>query len=42
VPNCGEPTRVGYRIDEDDKVRVCRKCEAGLRAHARLKATLHR
>jgi large subunit ribosomal protein L24 len=26
-PNCGEPTRVGYRIDGDDKFRVCRKCE---------------
>jgi large subunit ribosomal protein L24 len=27
-PQCGEPTRVGYRINEDnEKVRVCRKCE---------------
>ena len=26
-PNCGEPTRVGYRIDGDDKFRVCRKCD---------------
>ena len=25
--SCGEPTRVGYRIDGDDKFRVCRKCE---------------
>lgn len=24
---CGEPTRVGYRVSEDgEKVRVCRKC----------------
>jgi large subunit ribosomal protein L24 len=28
--SCGQPTRVGYRIDGDDKVRVCRKCEAEL------------
>ena len=27
-PNCGETTRVGYRIDGDDKFRVCRKCDA--------------
>ncbi len=26
-PNCGEPTRVGYRVLEDGrKVRVCKKC----------------
>lgn len=23
---CSEPTRVGFRIDGDRKVRVCRKC----------------
>jgi large subunit ribosomal protein L24 len=28
--SCGQPTRVGYRIDGDDKVRICRKCEAEL------------
>ena len=26
--SCGQPTRVGYRIDGDEKVRICRKCEA--------------
>ena len=28
-PACGQPTRVGYRINEKDgnKVRVCRKCK---------------
>ena len=26
----GNPTRVGYRIDEDGKARVCRKCGADL------------
>ena len=30
-PSCGEPTRVGYRFDEQGtKVRVCRKCGADL------------
>jgi large subunit ribosomal protein L24 len=29
-PSCGEPTRVGYRIDGEDKIRICRKCEADL------------
>ena len=25
--NCGKPTRIGYRFDDDGKkVRVCRKC----------------
>lgn len=28
--SCGKPTRVGYRFDGDDKVRICRKCEADL------------
>ena len=31
-PACGEPTRVGYRIDGDDKFRVCRKCDATSRS----------
>src|SRR5919206_4119209 len=25
-PACGKPTRVGYRVGEDHKVRVCHKC----------------
>ena len=28
--SCGQPTRVGYRIEGDEKVRICRKCEAEL------------
>jgi large subunit ribosomal protein L24 len=32
---CKEPTRVGYRIDGDDKFRVCRKCGADLQDPAR-------
>ncbi len=25
-PHCGKPTRVGHRIDEDTKERVCKRC----------------
>ena len=25
-PKCGKPTRVGYKIVEDKKYRVCKKC----------------
>ena len=25
-PKCGKPTRVGYKLLEDGKVRVCKKC----------------
>ncbi len=28
-PNCG-PTRVGYRFDGNDKIRICRKCGGDL------------
>ena len=28
-PDCG-PTRVGFRIEGDTKVRVCRKCDKAL------------
>jgi large subunit ribosomal protein L24 len=28
---CNQPTRVGYRIEEDgEKIRICKKCEAVL------------
>jgi len=28
---CGQPTRVGHRVEDDGtKIRVCRKCDAGL------------
>ena len=29
-PACGQPTRIGYRLEGDVKVRICRKCEAEL------------
>jgi large subunit ribosomal protein L24 len=25
-PECGKPTRVGYKIEDDKKERVCKKC----------------
>jgi transcription initiation factor TFIIIB Brf1 subunit/transcription initiation factor TFIIB len=25
-PKCSKPTRVGYKIEGDNKVRVCKKC----------------
>ena len=28
-PSCG-PTRVGYRFDGDNKIRICRKCGGDL------------
>jgi large subunit ribosomal protein L24 len=28
--SCGQPTRIGYRFEGKDKVRVCRKCEKDL------------
>ncbi|MBI3648424.1 MAG: 50S ribosomal protein L24 [Actinobacteria bacterium] len=27
---CGQPTRVGHRMDGDQKVRICAKCETEL------------
>ena len=30
-PKCGKVTKVGYRVDNDKKVRVCKKCGAELK-----------
>lgn len=27
-PKCGKVTRVGFKVSENKKVRVCRKCDA--------------
>ncbi len=27
-PKCGKPTRVGHTVDGDQKLRVCKKCNA--------------
>lgn len=29
-PSCGKPTRIGYKIDGQNKVRICRKCQAAI------------
>jgi large subunit ribosomal protein L24 len=26
--NCGRPTRIGHRVEDGVKVRICRRCEA--------------
>jgi large subunit ribosomal protein L24 len=28
--SCGQPTRVGHRIEDGKRIRVCRKCDADL------------
>lgn len=27
-PSCGKPTRIGYKINGQNKERICRKCQA--------------
>lgn len=26
-PNCNKPTRVGFKVEKGDKIRVCKKCK---------------
>jgi large subunit ribosomal protein L24 len=28
--SCGKPTRVGYRLEGDKKIRICKKCQTAL------------
>ncbi len=30
-PKCNKPARIGYQIEKDEKVRVCKKCGAKLK-----------
>lgn len=30
-PKCNKPTRIGYSVEKDEKVRVCKKCGAKLK-----------
>ena len=30
-PKCGKATRVGYLVEKDEKVRVCKKCGAKIK-----------
>ena len=25
-PNCNKPTRVGFKVEKDSKIRICKKC----------------
>jgi large subunit ribosomal protein L24 len=27
-PNCNKPTRVGYKIEGEEKFRICKKCQS--------------
>jgi large subunit ribosomal protein L24 len=29
-PKCNQATRVGYLVNKDEKIRICRKCEQSL------------
>ncbi len=29
-PKCGQPTRVGYIIEKNKKIRICKKCQSKL------------
>src|SRR3989338_8850362 len=26
--SCGKPTRIGYKVDGNNKVRICKKCQS--------------
>ena len=30
-PKCGKATRIGYSVEKDEKVRVCKKCGANIK-----------
>ena len=30
-PKCGKVTRIGYSIEKDEKVRICKKCGAKIK-----------
>ena len=30
-PKCNKPTRIGYKTEKDEKVRVCKKCGATIK-----------
>jgi|SRR3989344_2628900 len=29
-PKCGKSTRVGYKVDKNKKLRICRKCHSNI------------
>lgn len=36
-PKCKQPTRVGYRLAGDKKVRICRKCDMEIDNNSKVK-----
>ena len=30
-PKCGKATRIGYKVEKDEKIRVCKKCGATIK-----------
>jgi len=28
---CGKPTRIGYKIEKDEKIRICKKCKTKIK-----------
>lgn len=30
-PKCGKTTRIGYKMEKDQKVRICKKCSAQIK-----------
>ena len=30
-PKCGKATRIGYNVEKDEKVRICKKCGAKIK-----------
>ena len=30
-PKCSKPAKIGYKIEKDEKVRICKKCGANLK-----------
>ena len=30
-PKCNKPARIGYKVEDDKKVRICKKCGAELK-----------
>ena len=30
-PKCGKATKIGYKVEKDEKVRICKKCGATIK-----------
>ncbi|OGE29694.1 50S ribosomal protein L24 [Candidatus Daviesbacteria bacterium RIFCSPHIGHO2_01_FULL_40_11] len=34
-PNCNKPTRVGFKLEGNEKVRICKKCGKEIKTNAK-------